>query len=142
MNFESIINQSIMKQNFLFHSFNIKGYTPHYLILKCMLVFSFFSLGETFFLQTLLKDVQYQFGKIAPSSGELISRFLPRIDLRNFNGQADADTADYESTQDIRRLVLLNKYGIDGFRLVDSINKSRQQYWLVIQKVRDEGLCI
>lgn len=119
-----------MKQNSLFHSLNLKGYTPHYFILKCMLVFFIFFSWGNLSSQTLLKDVQYQFEKITPSSGELISRFLPRVDLRNFNGQADADTADYESTQDIRRLALLNKYGIDGFRLADSINKSRQQYWL------------
>lgn len=131
-----------MKQNSLFHSFNLKGYTPHYFILKCMLFFFILFSWVNLSSQNLLKDVQYQFEKITPSSGELISRFLPSIDIRNFNGQADADTADYESTQNIRRLALLNKYGIDGFRLADSINKSRQQYWLVIQKVRDEGLCI
>src|SRR6056300_534917 len=114
MNFESIINQSIMKQNSLIHSFNIKGYTQLRIFSKCIAGFFLLFFVGNLFSQTLLKDVQYQFEKITPTSGELISRFLPRIDLRNFNGQADSDTADHESTQDIRRLAILNKFGIDG----------------------------
>lgn len=80
--------------------------------------------------QSFLHEMNARFRHIQPKEDPLISGFMPQIDLEGINGQADADTIDYNVSQEAFRLALLHQYGIDRYDSMDGRYRKRQQQFL------------
>ena len=80
--------------------------------------------------QTFLEEMNARFRYIQPSESPLISSFLPRLDIEGINGQADADTVGYETSQETFRLALLHQYGVKNYDSMSTAYSKRQQSFI------------
>ena len=97
-------------------------------------VFLLFLLGiinaTSLWSQTFLEEMNARFRYIQPSESPLISSFLPRLDIDGINGQADADTIVFETSQEALRLALLHQHGIKNYDSMSKAYSKRQQLFM------------